>query len=825
MASIGIDFGTSFCCVAACIDGKVEVISNELDSRLTPSYVAFTEDERLFGDAAQNQAPVNLKNTVYQIKRLIGRTVDNEAVQKYQQYWGFEIDLSDNHLRIPITYREKKYKLRPEQIAAMLLEQMKHIAEEYLNENVDNAFISVPACFIDQQRNAIQDAGFIAGFKNVRLIDEPKAAARAFAENRNISDRRNVLIFDIGGGKFDVAIYVIEGSNVIEALAAHGNPSFGGDDFDINMMDNINVCSGNKKGMFRLRVACEKAKKKFSASKQARLQADCINGNEPYNTTLTRSEFEEINKESFKSIEQVLRNVLTKAKIVANQIDDIVLVGGSTRIPKIREFLREFFDGKALNRTVNPDEAVACGAAYYAEQAFNNDRRHEHPNADNERKLTDEIRVMIQGNAIFNQEDEQARQLNEARNNLEAYIHKITKRAKDSSSKLDEDQKRRILKKCDSTILWLEEYGENANTDDLDSKRADLKAAYENIKFIQNPQNEVGDYGFVDGEDMQTVMKPQPPDEVKQALGELKKARKSIKCEVTHDNSEINYEDIQKITDECDKIKAWVKKTKNPNLDQISNKHHELEDLFQSIMNSATKKRKTDYDTVKQETDPNNKNTDQPSSSRESTKNISNPRASSPSKQKPSGRGEADPLSINENYGTPSVEIPRALADLKKTRRSISDQVMNDNSLKINNEEKQTLLDGCDKMKFRAKDTQRKSYPNDTVLREAIPEVKNSDKPASKAGQWNVPGKAATATMGQSDSNSQTDLISGNHVKVITSKPTKIKSSNSRPADSDLKSAATESDSWLNMFLECFRPQCIEQEEGTGEDSPLVSQT
>ncbi|XP_039268325.2 major heat shock 70 kDa protein Bbb-like [Styela clava] len=235
MASIGIDFGTSFCCVATCIDGKVEVISNELNSRLTPSYVAFTEDERLFGDSAQNQAPVNLKNTVYQIKRLIGRTNDDEAVQKYKQYWGFDVDVKDYHLQIPITFRNKKYRLRPEQIAAMLLEQMKQIAEEYLNKNVENACISVPVCYYEQQRNAIRDAGFIAGFKDVRLIDEPMAAAKAFAENRNMSDRHNVLIFDIGGGKFDAAIYVIEGSNVVQILTANGNPNFGGKkiDFDV----------------------------------------------------------------------------------------------------------------------------------------------------------------------------------------------------------------------------------------------------------------------------------------------------------------------------------------------------------------------------------------------------------------------------------------------------------------------------------------------------------------------------------------------------------------------------------------------------------------
>ncbi|XP_077967112.1 heat shock 70 kDa protein homolog isoform X2 [Styela clava] len=571
MTSIGIDFGTSFCCVAACIDGKVEVISDKLDNRLTPSYVAFTEDERLFGDAAQNQAPVNLKNTVYQIKRLIGRTVDDKAVQKYQQYWGFDIDVSDNHLGIPITYREKKYKLRPEQIAAMLLEQMKHIAEEYLNENVDNAFISVPACFIDQQRNAIQDAGFIAGFKNVRLIDEPTAAARAFAENRNISDRRNVLIFDIGGGKFDVAIYVIEGSNVIEALAAHGNPSFGGDDFDINMMNNINVCSGNKKGMFRLRVACEKAKKKFSASKQARLQADCINGNEPYNTTLTRSEFEEINKESFKSIEQVLRNVLTKAKIVANQIDDIVLVGGSTRIPKIREFLQEFFDGKVLNRTINPDEAVACGAAYYAEQVFNNDRRHEHPNAENERKLTQEIRVMIKKNAIFNQEDEQARELNEARNNLEAYIHKIMQRAKASPSKLDDEQKQLILEECNSTISWLEENGENATTDHLNSTRKGLKTSFTNIKHRQTAQNDINFNRQLDNEEIHPFIERQ-----------------------------------------------------NPNLEQIKVKGQNLERSFKSKANKAAKKRKPDCETVGPGPIRKYRSTNHPSTSRVSTRSLPN---------------------------------------------------------------------------------------------------------------------------------------------------------------------------------------------------------
>lgn len=374
-ASIGIDLGTTYSCVAVWKNNNVEVIANDQGNRTTPSYVAFTDTERLIGDAAKNQVSMNPKNTVFDAKRLIGRKFSDPAVQSDMKHFSFDVisDPSGNP-KISLTYKGEKKQFCPTEISSMVLKKMKEIAESYLGEEVMNAVITVPAYFNDSQRQATKDAGVIAGLNVMRIINEPTAAAIAYGLDKKSSEK-NVLIFDLGGGTFDVSLLSIDGG-IFEVLSTAGDTHLGGEDFDNRMVEYMKDefkkknrgldLSTSERSLRRLRTACERAKRTLSSATQAYIEIDSLFDGIDFNSTITRARFEEMNNDSFRKTIEPVEKVLLDAKMSKNDVDEIVLVGGSTRIPKIQSMLSEFFNGKELNKTINPDEAVAFGAAVQA---------------------------------------------------------------------------------------------------------------------------------------------------------------------------------------------------------------------------------------------------------------------------------------------------------------------------------------------------------------------------------------------------------------------------------------------------------------------------
>nr|XP_039268677.1 heat shock cognate 71 kDa protein-like [Styela clava] len=375
MPAIGIDLGTTNSCVAAFRNGRVEIIANDRGNRVTPSYISFTSNERLVGEAAKEEETTNYENTLCQIKRLIGRTYDDPAVQADMKLWGFTVINEDNKPKIPVIQCDKRNIFCPEQISAMVLEEMKNTAEALLGETVTDAVITVPAYFNDAQRRATRDAGEIAGFNVIGMINEPTAAAVAYGlDTQVISFERNVLIFDLGGGTFDVNIVKIKGRK-FDVKATGGDTHLGGEDFDNKLMKYFvsefkekhgEDISENKRALNRLRVACEGAKRKLSSSKQAKVQLDVLQGGYDFRSNISRAKFENLNSNFFERVLDTVKNTLSDSGVKKENIDDVVLVGGSTRIPKIREILEKYFDNMELKRNINPDEAVAYGAAAYA---------------------------------------------------------------------------------------------------------------------------------------------------------------------------------------------------------------------------------------------------------------------------------------------------------------------------------------------------------------------------------------------------------------------------------------------------------------------------
>ena len=377
--------GTTYSCVGVWQNERVEIIANDQGNRTTPSYVAFTDAERLIGDAAKNQVSMNPENTIFDAKRLIGRKIDDASIQNDMKHWPFKVIAKDGgkpHVQVEFKGEQKTFS--PEEISAMILIKMKEIAESYLGTEVTDAVVTVPAYFNDGQRQATKDAGAIAGLNVLRIINEPTAAAIAYGlDKKSTTDKTskgsgckelNILIFDLGGGTFDVSLLTID-DGIFEVKATAGDTHLGGEDFDNRL---VTWClqefkrkhkkdpSGNNRALRRLRTACERAKRTLSASAETTIEVDALFDGVDFATKITRAKFEELCMDLFRNTIDPVDRVIRDSKISKGSIDEIVLVGGSTRIPKVCALLSEYFNGKELNRSINPDEAVAYGAAVQA---------------------------------------------------------------------------------------------------------------------------------------------------------------------------------------------------------------------------------------------------------------------------------------------------------------------------------------------------------------------------------------------------------------------------------------------------------------------------
>lgn len=372
--AIGIDLGTTYSCVGVWQNGRVEIIANDQGNRTTPSYVAFTSSERFVGDSAKNQANTNPKNTVYDSKRLIGRKFSDDDVKYDMKHFSFDVIKDDkDRPKIQVEAMGEMKQFYPEEVSAMVLGYMKEIAESYLGHDVKECVVTCPAYFNDAQRQSTKDACAIAGMKCLRLLNEPTAAALCYGLDKT-SDEKHILVFDCGGGTFDVTILSVE-NGIFESLSTNGDVHLGGEDFDTRMVEHFvrefkrkhgKDITGNHRSMRRLRTACERAKRTLSSTAVSNVEVDSLCDGIDFSSSITRSRFEELNQDLFTRCITCVDNAIRDSGLDKGKIDDIVLVGGSTRIPKIQKILSDYFGGKELCKSVNPDEAVAFGAAVQA---------------------------------------------------------------------------------------------------------------------------------------------------------------------------------------------------------------------------------------------------------------------------------------------------------------------------------------------------------------------------------------------------------------------------------------------------------------------------
>jgi len=373
--AVGIDLGTTYSCVGCWKNNAVEIIANDMGNRTTPSYVAFTDSERLVGDAAKNQVSMNPKNTVFDAKRLIGRKFSDASVQSDMKHWPFSVVSGPAEKPLcQVEYKGETKSFASEEISSMILTKMKSVAENYLGKTVDAAVVTVPAYFNDSQRQATKDAATISGMQCLRIINEPTAAAIAYGLDKKEGEK-NVLIFDLGGGTFDVSLLTIE-DGIFEVKATAGDTHLGGEDFDNRMVDFFKLefsqknrgkdLAKNERALRRLRTACERAKRTLSSSTQAYIEIDTLFEGIDFQSTITRARFEEMNMDYFRKCMTPVEKVMRDAKISKGAVDEIVLVGGSTRIPKVQSMLKQYFNGKEPCKSINPDEAVAYGATVQA---------------------------------------------------------------------------------------------------------------------------------------------------------------------------------------------------------------------------------------------------------------------------------------------------------------------------------------------------------------------------------------------------------------------------------------------------------------------------
>jgi len=386
--AVGIDLGTTYSCVGIYRDGEVQIIANDQGNRTTPSYVAWTDEERLLGDSAKNQVASNPTNTVFDAKRLIGRRFDDPVVQADIKLWPFTVvsdGSADDKPIIEVYYQNVKKQFHAEEISSMILTKMKHTAEAFVGTRVKEAVITVPAYFNDSQRQATKDAGEIAGLSVLRIVNEPTAAAIAYGLDRKDKQRKpasgkakvdetNILVFDMGGGTFDVSILNIQ-DTVFEVKATAGDPHLGGEDFDNRLVSHCitefrrkykSDPTRNQRAIRRLRTQCERAKRQLSSKTQVSIEVDSLHDGNDFSLRISRAKFEELCMDFFKNAMEPVTQCLTDSGLSKSMISEIVMVGGSTRIPKVQELISGFFNGKELCRNINPDEAVAYGAAVQA---------------------------------------------------------------------------------------------------------------------------------------------------------------------------------------------------------------------------------------------------------------------------------------------------------------------------------------------------------------------------------------------------------------------------------------------------------------------------
>merc|ERR1712013_108225 len=372
--AVGIDLGTTYSCVGTFQHGKVEIIANDQGNRTTPSYVAFTDTERLIGDAAKNQVAMSPNNTIFDAKRLIGRKFNDSTVQSDRKHWPFQVVEQNGLPRLRVEYQSEEKTFTPEEVSAMILVKMKEVAEAYLGREVHHAVVTVPAYFNDAQRTATKDAGLIAGLDVLRIINEPNAAAIAYGMDKK-SGEKNIIVFDLGGGTFDVSLLTID-NGVFEVVATAGDTHLGGEDFDQRLTEHfVKIFKKKNDGVDikkdprafqKLKQEVEKAKRDLSSVHQVKVSIEGIMEGIDFSETITRARFEELCADLFKKTLKPVEQVLDDAGMKKAEIDEVVLVGGSTRIPKVQQLIKDFFNGKEPNRGINPDEAVAYGAAVQA---------------------------------------------------------------------------------------------------------------------------------------------------------------------------------------------------------------------------------------------------------------------------------------------------------------------------------------------------------------------------------------------------------------------------------------------------------------------------
>ncbi|XP_047963464.1 heat shock cognate 70 kDa protein-like isoform X1 [Salvia hispanica] len=472
--AIGIDLGTTYSCVAAWQHNRVEIIANDQGNRTTPSCVAFTDNERLIGEAAKNQVASAPTNTIFDAKRLIGRKFNDPTVQSDMKQWPFKViphPTDTNKPMMVVTYKGVEKQFSAEEISSMVLSKMKDIAEAYLGSSVKNAVITVPAYFNDSQRQATKAAGTIADLNVVRIINEPTAAAIAYGLDKVGDVAKNVLIFDLGGGTFDVSVATIE-AGIIEVKAIAGDTHLGGQDFDSRMVNhfvkeferkNGKDISGNARAIRRLRSACEKAKRMLSSTSQTNVEIEYLFEGIDLFSTITRAKFNELNMDLFNKCMELVEKCLSDAKVEKSSVDEVVLVGGSSRIPKVQEMLKEIFNGKDACKTINPDEAVAYGAAVLAAKL----------NGEGNEK------TMVKDAEKHKREDEEFRKKAEARRALENYAYDMRNNTRSAAGIVAAD-KEKIEKAFESVMKWLKS-NKLAKVDAFKEKMEELKLIYNPI--------------------------------------------------------------------------------------------------------------------------------------------------------------------------------------------------------------------------------------------------------------------------------------------------------------------------------------------------------